>query len=291
MSYSKESKNYVIGAISGIIPLALTLPIDYVKVQVQVLAEGHRKFRSHPLALTQEVFKSKGLLEFYKGLSGAVCRQLILATIRLGLYKTLHDREAEKSPDKTVTFSMKILLSFFCGGLGSWIATPFDLTLVRLQSDRLLPESQRRNYKGTLDALHRIPREEGILNCWKGSIPVVLRVAIVNSISLVGYDYIKKYLDEMYGFAAIHRIYASFISSVLGCAASMPVDNFKTKFQKMAKGPNGLYPYSSFRDCVVKSIQREGFSGLYVGFFIYVIRIGPHAILSMLIQDFLHHIT
>ena len=289
MNISSESKNYVIGAISGIIPLAVTLPIDYVKVQVQVLAEGHRHYRSHPISLCRDIFRTRGVPEFYKGLSGAVCRQLILATIRLGLYKTLHDRAQAKSPTGTVSLASKLSLSFFCGGLGAWIATPFDLALVRLQSDKLLPEFQRRNYKGTLDALVRIPREEGVLGCWKGSLPVALRVAIVNAASLVGYDYIKTYLDGAYGFATVHRIYASFIASVVGCMLSLPVDNFKTKFQKMAKGADGEYPYRNLRDCVVKSIRREGFTGLYVGFMIYVVRIGPHAILSMLIQDLLHY--
>ena len=226
MNLSSESKNYIIGALSGISPLIISVPIDYLKVQVQVMAEGHRHFRSHPLTLTKEVFATKGITEFYKGITSSVYRQLVLATIRLGLYKTLHDRAQAKSLTGTVSVYTKISLSFFCGGLGAWIATPFDLALIRLQSDRLLPEAEKRKYKGTINALIRIPREEGIAGCWRGAIPVALRVSIINCTSLVGYDYIKYYLDEIYGFSPVHRLYASIISSILGCISSMPIDNF-----------------------------------------------------------------
>jgi solute carrier family 25 (mitochondrial oxoglutarate transporter), member 11 len=289
MTVSNETKNYIIGAVSGIAPLGVTLPIDYVKVQVQVLAEGHRHYRPHPLKITREILLNKGVTEFYKGLTGAVYRQLILGTVRLGLYKTLHDRAQSKSPSGTVSVSTKLSLSFICGGLAAWAASPFDLVLIRLQSERLLQSWEKRNYKGTNNAIRRILKEEGIKGCWKGSLPVILRVSTVNSISLVGYDKFKVHLDDLYGFSAIHRIYASLIASILSCIVSMPFDNLKTKLQKMVIGSDGKYPYNNLRDCIFKSIQREGIAGFYVGLPIYITRISPHVILSMLIQDFLHH--
>ena len=158
---SFESKNFLIGAISGILPLSIVVPIDYIKVQIQVLAEGHRHYRSHPFTITRDVFVSKGPKEFYEGLAGAVCRQLVLATIRLGLYKTLYERMKAKNESKTVPVSTQMLLAASCGAIGGFLASPFDLAIVRLQSDRLLPLSQSRNYTGTFNSLFRIFKEEG----------------------------------------------------------------------------------------------------------------------------------
>ena len=286
---SSELKNLAIGSISGITPLVFSLPVDYIKVSIQVQAEGQRHFHSHPLHILKEVYQSKGLKEFYRGLPGAVQRQFFLGGLRLGGYRTALEKVNSLSQSGPLSLLGQSILSFFVGGFAAWVASPFDLVLIRLQSDRLLPAGQKRNYSGTFNALYRIVHEEGFRGLWKGASTVVLRVAVINSISIPGYELIKQELDHLYGFAASHRIYASVLSSVLSCVASLPVDNFKTKMQKMVKSPDGSEPYRNLWDCLKKSVQREGVGGLYVGFPVYVARIAPHVILSMLLQDFLHH--
>lgn len=284
-----EIKNLLIGGISGIIPLTITLPIDYVKVTIQVQAEGIQNFHPHPLTITKEVLKTKGIPEFYKGLPGAIQRQIILSSLRLGGYKIALSKINSLSTSGPVSLFGQSVIGFTVGGIAAWIASPFDLVLIRLQSDRLLPLEKKRLYTGTFNALYRIVKEEGFMNLWKGASTVVLRVAVINGISIPGYELIKKELDELYGFGASHRIYASVIASFISCVASLPVDNLKTKIQKMVKNKDGSEPYRNLWDCVRKSIEREGIRGFYVGFPVYVTRIAPHVILSMLIQDFLHH--
>ena len=41
------------------------------------------------------------------------------------------------------------------GGLGAMVGSPADLSLIRMQSDSLLPVDRRRNYKSVFDALIR----------------------------------------------------------------------------------------------------------------------------------------
>jgi solute carrier family 25 oxoglutarate transporter 11 len=284
-----EIKNLSIGAVSGIIPLSITLPIDYVKVTIQVQAEGVHNYRPHPFNITKEVFKSKGISEFYKGLPGAIQRQIILSSLRLGGYKIALEKINSLRTSGPLSLFGQSVTGFTVGGLAAWVASPFDLVLIRLQSDRLLPVDKKRHYTGTFNALYRIVTEEGFFHLWKGASTVVLRVAVINGISIPGYELIKKELDDLYGFGASHRLYASMISAVISCVVSLPIDNIKTKVQKMVKNKDGSEPYKNTWDCCKKSVQREGIKGLYVGFPVYVTRIAPHVILSMLIQDLLHH--
>jgi solute carrier family 25 oxoglutarate transporter 11 len=286
---SSDLKSFLIGSASGILPLVFSVPVDYVKVTIQVQAEGHRHFHSHPFSIVKEVYKTKGIQEFYRGFPGAIQRQFFLGGIRLGGYRIVLEKLNSLSPSGPLSFIGQSFLSFFMGGLAAWVASPFDLVLIRLQSDRLLPDNQKRNYSGTFNAIHRVVKEEGLTGLWKGSSTVVLKSAIISGISIPGYELIKQELDYLYGFAPSHRIYASIFSTFLGCVASLPVDNFKTKLQKMIKNSDGSEPYKNFWDCLKKSIQREGVGGLYVGFPVYVVRIGPHVVLSMLLQDFFHH--
>jgi solute carrier family 25 oxoglutarate transporter 11 len=66
------------------------------------------------------------------------------------------------------------------GALGSFIGTPFDVALVRMQSDLTLPIEERRNYNNVFNAFSRIIREEGIRTLWSGAIPTMSRAVSLN---------------------------------------------------------------------------------------------------------------
>ena len=53
------------------------------------------------------------------------------------------------------------------GAIASFIATPTELSLIRMTSDGRLPADQRRNYKHVFDALFRISKEEGVPALWR----------------------------------------------------------------------------------------------------------------------------
>jgi solute carrier family 25 (mitochondrial oxoglutarate transporter), member 11 len=287
---ASEIKNFLIGGFSGMIATTVILPIDYIKVQLQVLGEGTRGATVSPLTLAKTIYVEKGAKEFYSGLDSALMRQAIYATIRLGLYKTLSDKEKERTGSSAIPFYKKCQFSTIAGGIGSFIANPCDLTLVRLQTDQSLPEALRRKYTGFFNALIRIPKEEGIKTYWKGSTPTIIRACAMNFGMLAPYDQCKEYFDNKLGVSAMNRIYSSVIAAFCACVASLPFDNIKTKYQRMAKAPDGKYPYNGFLDCLITSVRREGILGLYVGFPIFLLRIAPHAIITLLSVDLLHYL-
>lgn len=84
------------------------------------------------------------------------------------------------------------------------------------------------------------------------------------------------------------RLTASAISGVSVSIISLPFDNVKTKFMKMKKGPDGNFPYAGFFDCFAKSIKNEGVTGLWAGLGTFYMRIAPHAMITVLLQDFFH---
>lgn len=49
-------------------------------------------------------------------------------------------------------------------------------------------------------------------------------------------------------------------------------------------------PYKGFVDCLTKSVRNEGVTGLWVGLGTYYMRVGPHAMVTVLVQDYLHDI-
>lgn len=69
----------------------------------------------------------------------------------------------------------KIGCSLTAGGIASFVGSPCELALLRMQADELLPKEEKRNYKGFFDAVKRIQAEEGTTGLWKGATPGVCR--------------------------------------------------------------------------------------------------------------------
>lgn len=287
--YVEEIRNFAIGGTAGIIATTATLPIDYIKVHIQCLAEGSRGTRPSPLSFAKQTLKTKGFFEFYSGLSSAIARQSVYATTRLGLYKTLVDREKDITGSDHISFWLKFLYSTIAGGIGAIVGNPCDIALIRVQTDHQLPPEKRRNYRGIFDALYRIPKEEGALAYWRACTPTVLRACALNFGMLAPYDQCKEFLDKSLGYGPMNRIYSSLFAAVCACIISMPFDNAKVKCQRMVPDANGVYPYRNFADCCVKSIKREGFLGFYAGFSVFVARVGPNVIITLLTLDMLHY--
>lgn len=95
--------------------------------------------------------KNDGLFSVYKGVDAAIGRQLVYGTARIGLHRTFSDALVEYNNGKPINFFAKTLSGMASGSVAVCIGTPFDIALVRLQSDSMAPLEERRNYKNVFD--------------------------------------------------------------------------------------------------------------------------------------------
>ena len=121
------------------------------------------------------------------------------------------------------------------GGLGSFLGTPAEVSLIRMTLDGRLPPAERRNYTHVFNALGRIIREEGVLKLWRGAIPTATRAMIVNAAQMPTYSQAKQALISsglmQQGFP-LHAV-SSLIAAFVTTAVSLPVDIVKTRYQNM----------------------------------------------------------
>lgn len=268
----------------------LNLPLDYVKVHLQVAREGHRTSHISAFQFARKTLQVEGWKAFYSGLDSALIRQCVYGTTRLGLYRTLSDWAKEQRKVVILPFELKATFAAFAGAAGALVCNPADLTLVRMQADRRLPVSQRRNYRHFLQAIQQIRLEEGLLSFWRGATPNIFRCIAMNVGMLAPYDHSKELLDSLFGPQPIHRLISSAVAVLCQSLLALPFDNLKTKYQNMRKDSQGLLPYAGIIDCAAKTLRKEGFSGFYVGFGMFVVKIAPHVTVTLLLQDFLHYI-
>lgn len=117
----------------------------------------------------------------------------------------------------------------------------------------------------------------------------MLRAMMLNLGMLAPYEECKQRLRKYWGDTRKTYIISSFIAGFLASFLSLPFDNIKTKVQKMKKLPDGTYPYRGLADCFMKSVKKEGILGLWTGFPVFYIRIGGHAMITLLVSDMLKY--
>lgn len=138
------------GGLAGCCATTIVQPIDLVKTRIQLSGElGAEKQYKNALDAFKKVYKNEGLLAFYNGYSGAILRQVLYTTTRMGCFNSmLGMRENQlKAKGKKLSIIDRLGIGMTAGGMGAIVGNPAEVVLVRMTADGRLPLEQRRNYK------------------------------------------------------------------------------------------------------------------------------------------------
>jgi len=284
MEVWKASKPFVTGSLSGCMATCCIQPIDMVKVRIQLgAAEGGS---TSPVEVTKKLLREDGITGMYKGLSAGLTRQVFYTGARLGLYDIF--TEAAKVPGEKMPFWKTTVCALSAGGIAAVVGNPADLSLIRMQADTMLPEAERRNYRGVGNALSSIVRDEGVGGLFKGAVPTATRAMALN-FGMLGFNSLAKDALGDMGFqkgGAAQVFGASAIAGFFASFFSLPFDYVKTQVQKMKPDPvTGEVPFKGPIDCAMQQVKKGGITRLWTGFPTYYVRIAPHAMITLIAQD------
>jgi solute carrier family 25 oxoglutarate transporter 11 len=262
-----------------------THPIDLVKVRLMM--DMRAGAGDNPITVAINIVKKDGFRGLYKGLSASLLRQATYSMTRFGVYGPIKDIVTGK--DSTPSAWQKILSGMLAGAVGAIVGNPADLTMVRMQADGKAPPELRYNYTSVGNGLHRIVREEGILNLWRGSQPTIVRAMLVTAAQLGAYDQFKYLLLTRYklmGDGLGLHIVASFGAGFVAAVVTNPVDVVKTRIMNQGSTAGAQAPkYAGMIDCFVKIARQEGLSGFYKGFVPNFMRLGPQTIMTFIFYE------
>jgi solute carrier family 25 (mitochondrial oxoglutarate transporter), member 11 len=290
---SKIAKNlepFVCGGAAATFASCVIHPIDLAKVRMQLYGQLNpgKPIPSFP-SIIASVVKNDGLLGMYKGVDAAIGRQMVYGTARIGLHRSFSDKLVEWNSGNSISFFQKTLSGMLSGSIAVCIGTPFDIALVRLQSDGMAAPQDRRNYKNVFDALIRTTKEEGVAALYKGLMPNILRGMSMNVGMMACYDQAKETVasllnDPMIGGPTLAtQLGASAIAGFTAALFSLPFDVIKSRLMAMKPDPiTGIMPYKGVLDCTIMIAKKEGVAGFFAGFSAYYGRCAPHAMIILL---------
>jgi len=174
----------------------ITIPLDTAKVRLQIqglrLKPGEPKKYTGMLNAIATIAREESALGLFKGLAPGIQRQMVFASLRIGLYEPVRNLYCGNDLKNDPPLIKKILAGMTTGAVGIMIANPTDVVKIRLQGEGNLPAGVPRRYNGSIDAYTKIVATEGVKGLWTGVGPNVLRNSVINAAELASYDQIKQ---------------------------------------------------------------------------------------------------
>ena len=250
------------GGFAGCVAEVMTLPIDTVKVRLQ-LRQGEYK---SAFDCASRTISKEGPLALYQGLSAALLRQVFFASVRIGLFDYSLQRLQNSRADHSATLLDRIAIGIFSGAVAIMIANPFDVLKVRFQNDIRSGTGPR--YKGVVDAAMTILKKEGLYQFYQSLMPNIIRNSIINAVELASYSQIKTTFIEknwMNDGMKLHFT-ASAIAGFLAVIFGSPADVIKSRIMDGKLVDGKKVPYRSIFEAVRMLAAEKGFVGFYAGF-------------------------
>ncbi|KAJ3383138.1 mitochondrial thiamine pyrophosphate transporter [Entophlyctis sp. JEL0112] len=161
------------------------------------------------------------------------------------------------------------------------VIAPIDVVKIRFQLQTIGPSKQPK-YRGIIQSMALITREEGFRALWKGNWPAEYLYLSYGAVQFLVYDEILKLFPE-HTPKDIKTILSGAMAGSAATVATYPFDLLRTRFAM--QGSQKVY--SSMLDAYRQIISSEGVAGFYRGIWPSVLQIAPYMGLLFGVQDIL----
>ncbi|NXS54088.1 UCP4 protein, partial [Brachypteracias leptosomus] len=293
-----RASKFALSACAAAVAELVTFPLDLTKTRLQVQGEAAQRSVDGPvravpyrgtLRTAAGIVREEGLGKLWQGATPAVYRHIVYSGVRMVAYEHLRDSVLGRAEDETFPFWKAVVGGMSAGAIGQFFASPTDLVKVQMQMEgRRKLEGKPPRFRGVHHAFVKILSEGGVRGLWAGWVPNVQRAALVNMGDLTTYDSVKHFLllnTLLVDNSVTHSI-ASCCSGLVAAVLGTPADVVKTRIMNQPRDKQGRgLLYKSSTDCLIQTVQGEGFMSLYKGFIPTWMRMAPWSLVFWLTYE------
>lgn len=165
-----------LGMAAGVVGAFVGTPAEVALIRMTAdgrLPEADRRNYKHVGDALVRMVREEGLVTLWRGAVPTMARAMVVNAAQLASYS-----QAKQSLMSTGYFSENVILHFWASMISGLVTTaasmPVDIAKTRLQNMRFI--DGKPEYKGAVDVLGRVVRNEGILALWKGFTPYYARI-------------------------------------------------------------------------------------------------------------------
>jgi solute carrier family 25 (adenine nucleotide translocator) protein 4/5/6/31 len=178
----------------------------------------------------------------------------------------------------------KFVTALLTGGTASAVAktivAPFERVRLILQTQTLVPGQSEKPFKGAVDALVHLVREQGFASLWRGNVPNLLRIVPTYGLRFTLFDYFKDLAalgsPEGKPLSLPRQMASGALSGFTTVLVTYPLDFARTRMSA-SSSPSHNTIAGTLRTVYAK----EGVQGLYRGLFVSALEITPYLAISL----------
>ncbi|NWY66419.1 UCP4 protein, partial [Erithacus rubecula] len=287
-----RASKFALSACAAAVAELVTFPLDLTKTRLQIQGEAaagravpHRGMLRTAAGIAQE----EGVRKLWQGATPAVYRHIVYTGVRMVTYEHLRDSVLGRVEDESFPLWKAVVGGMSAGAIGQFFASPTDLVKVQMQMEgKRKLEGKPLRFHGVHHAFLKILSEGGVRGLWAGWVPNVQRAALVNMGDLATYDSVKHFLllNTTLGDNSVTHSVSSVCSGLVAAVLGTPADVVKTRIMNQPRDKQGRgLLYKSSMDCLIQTVQGEGFMSLYKGFIPTWMRMAPWSLVFWLTYE------
>lgn len=196
--------DFILGGAAACCAGVFSNPMDVIKTRQQLQGELMKRgavavtpYKSI-WASVQSIVKSEGLWGLQKGLNPALMFQFVMNSVRLGTFETVSKQGWTHNPDGSYNAGLCVLWGGISGVIGASLGCPFFMVKTQIQSSSVgqYAVGYQHNHKGTMDALKRAYRSNGVRGLWRGYSGMVPRNGVGSSVQLSTFSQSKEFCQK-----------------------------------------------------------------------------------------------
>ncbi|XP_034034403.1 ADP/ATP translocase 3 [Thalassophryne amazonica] len=175
--------------------------------------------------------------------------------------------------EQAISFAKDFLAGGISAAISKTAVAPIERVKLLLQVQHASKQmTADKHYKGIIDCVVRIPKEQGVLSFWRGNLANVIRYFPTQALNFAFKDKYKKiFLDGVDKRTQFWRYFAGNLASGGAAGATSlcfvyPLDFARTRLAADVGKAGPDREFKGLGDCLVKIFRSDGLRGLYQGF-------------------------
>ncbi|OIT32605.1 PREDICTED: mitoferrin-like [Nicotiana attenuata] len=249
----------IAGSIAGMVEHMAMFPVDTIKTQMQALGSCPLKYASIRTALGS-ILKSEGIPGLYRGIGAMGLGAGPAHAVYFSVYEICKKSFSGGNPNNSGAHAIS---GVFATVASDAVFTPMDMVKQRLQ----LSDSP---YKGVMDCVKRVLKEEGFKAFYASYKTTVLMNAPYTAVHFATYEAAKRGLLGVSPESASDErlIVHATAGAAAGASAALittPLDVVKTQLQCQGVCGCDRFKSGSIRDVFRTILKKDGYKGLMRG--------------------------
>lgn len=248
----------VAGSTGSVVAMTAFYPLDTVRSRLQ-LEDREAK---NTLTVIQELVKEEGLETLYRGIFPVLKS---LWTSNFVYFYTFHGLKLLNRDKEAQNAVRDLLLASIAGIVNVFTTTPLWVVNTRLKMAGLR-NHDKVNYKGLIDGLIKIKKEEGLPALWSGTLASLILVSNP-AIQFMIYEAVKRQLEILYPgrqFGAGAYFLVGAFSKAVATIMTYPIQLLQTKLRH-GHNYSDLSHDVGMKQLAIYILKKHGFHGLFKG--------------------------